>query len=123
MQGGGSKRALKNRAKLCGWGAIFKLAKRLLFDYQPASMPGVVHIPVEPQVGRNAIRIELDASELGETLRLLTLAVKAFEDQSGAPVTAEVGSSQIIMLVVLRSRELCTKIAEGCSVASLLTSI
>lgn len=44
-------------------------------------MPGVVQIPPQPQVGRNAIHIELEGAELAETLRLLSLAVKAYENQ------------------------------------------
>jgi hypothetical protein len=53
-------------------------------------MPGVVEIPPQPQVGRNAIRIELDGAELAETLRLLSLAVKEFENQAGTPAPSQV---------------------------------
>jgi hypothetical protein len=55
-----------------------------------ATMPGVVEIPPQPQVGRNAIRIELDGAELVETLRLLSLAVKEFENQAATPAPSQV---------------------------------
>jgi hypothetical protein len=41
-------------------------------------------------VGRNAIRIELECVELVETRRLLTQAVKEFENQEGTQAPFEV---------------------------------